>query len=416
MYKKIIDNGLETNYSVSEQGEIRNDRTQRIMTINKGRVQLYINGKNARRSVGKIVADAFIPKVSNDQELIIHLDGDENNNNINNLKWITQKENSQNTWNKRRENGTTGVGIKRNTYKRENIVDLESVDYELKDNEKIVILDNIKYPYAISTEGKLRNIITNKYLKGTILNTYLVFNLRLNGNQKNIAAHKLVAIMFIPNPENKEYVDHINGIRTDNRIENLRWATVKGNNLNHHKDIQYSIKGLKNYSLSLKNLEDEEWKQVENSEFYVSNLGRVKNIKTNKILKGSIRTDGYHQTKTKLNNGKAILTHRLVWTAFNGEIDENQVINHINGIKNDNRLSNLELVTHQENMQKASEETNAWNFSKVGEFDENGKLLREFANASVAARAIGILPSSIRNTIKRNGKCYNGLSYKYLDK
>ena len=65
-------------------------------------------------------------------------------------------------------------------------------------------------------------------------------------------------------------------------------------------------------------------------------------------------------------------------------------------------------------MIKAATETNAWNFRKVGEFDNNGNLLREFVNATAAANEVGILPSSMRNTIRRNGKCYNGLSYKYL--
>ena len=66
-------------------------------------------------------------------------------------------------------------------------------------------------------------------------------------------------------------------------------------------------------------------------------------------------------------------------------------------------------------MKKASEETNAWSFREVGEFDEKGNMLRKFANASVAAREIGILPGSMRNTIRRNGKCYNNLYYRYLE-
>jgi hypothetical protein len=46
---------------------------------------------------------------------------------------------------------------------------------------------------------------------------------------KSIEGHRLVAEKYIPNPENKPEVDHINRVRHDNRIENLRWATKKEN-------------------------------------------------------------------------------------------------------------------------------------------------------------------------------------------
>ena len=58
---------------------------------------------------------------------------------------------------------------------------------------------------------------------------YKRIQLSINGKKKKFLVHRLLALHFIPNPENKPCIDHINGIRNDNRLENLRWVTYKEN-------------------------------------------------------------------------------------------------------------------------------------------------------------------------------------------
>lgn len=64
---------------------------------------------------------------------------------------------------------------------------------------------------------------------------YAMVWLKINKLEKKISVHRLVAIAFIPNPENKEQVNHINWIRTDNRVENLEWCTGSENCLHKYR-------------------------------------------------------------------------------------------------------------------------------------------------------------------------------------
>lgn len=88
-----------------------------------------------------------------------------------------------------------------------------------------------KYPnYSISDCGEVINEITGK-IKHKFLHQkgYYMVTLYKNGKPKNIYVHRLVAETFIPNPQNKETINHKNEIKTDNRVENLEWLTGKEN-------------------------------------------------------------------------------------------------------------------------------------------------------------------------------------------
>ena len=91
--------------------------------------------------------------------------------------------------------------------------------------------------YQVSNIGRVKNVETHRILKPNILpNDYYRICLYKEKARSMFYIHRLVAQEFIENPDNKDFVDHINRKRNDNTILNLRWVTGSENQMN--KSIQ----------------------------------------------------------------------------------------------------------------------------------------------------------------------------------
>ena len=94
-------------------------------------------------------------------------------------------------------------------------------------------ISGFEQEYILYEDGNVFGIKKGKYIKACVAkNGYLVVTLWKNNKEKQHYIHRLLAVHFILNPQNKRCVDHKNGVRTDNRLENLRWATDLENSRN----------------------------------------------------------------------------------------------------------------------------------------------------------------------------------------
>jgi hypothetical protein len=94
------------------------------------------------------------------------------------------------------------------------------------------------------------------------------------------------------------------------------------------------------------------WKDIKGYEgiYQISNLGRVKSLRRSKILKTRKTYDNYERVNLNYNTvKKTYKIHRLVAQTFIDNTFNKQTVNHINGVKSDNRVINLEWMSFEEN-------------------------------------------------------------------
>lgn len=307
--------------------------------------------------------------------------------------------------------------------------------------------------YNVSNTGKIKNIKSGKILKGLPLEygylTVCLYSDIKDEKAKKFLIHVLVALVFVPNPDNKPTVDHINRITNDNNATNLRWADHKEQNQNRKKAIykhfpiyqcdkskniikkwdstkeiceklninKNTLKGAIKFERILDNFYwircndsryflNEIWKEIpytfrickkikdNDKGKFASNYGRIKN-ENGDILAG--RQTKYNTIKIydiHTNKRSSIALHILVAAAFHGlPKDEKLIVNHIDLDTNNNNPYNLEWITRKENTIHAIKNgaiDYTKKYKKVKQIDKNGNIINEFNSVKEAEQKTGV--------------------------
>jgi predicted XRE-type DNA-binding protein/predicted DNA-binding protein YlxM (UPF0122 family) len=251
--------------------------------------------------------------------------------------------------------------------------------------------------YKCSSLGNImsfKNDNNGKLLKQKA-NAYGYLSVTLKGNDKKAYrrnVHRIVATLFIDNPNNYPIVNHKNNIKTDNNSSNLEWCTT-AENTQYYFDTSESIKKDKQIIIRVtfteEELANEEWRDIDGFPNYkCSNLGRIKSGKEQRerIIEIKPNIGGYFRVTLTDANGNHLsrMIHRIVAKAFIPNPDNYPIVHHKNNIKTDNRITNLEWCPASVNVKHGFDE----HHRKVdyGENHSNAKI-----NKNQAMKVISLM-------------------------
>lgn len=271
---------LKDRYMVSNTGLVKNKITNYILKISTSNgyrsVKLMHNKKTLSFQLHRVIATAFKPpkdKTLDIKTLVVnHIDHDKNNNHIDNLEWMSQKQNINYSQNQGKikyhfkkvirigrtadepdkiydsvVKAATEHGLDQSTVgKVLNGKNPTAGGYKWKyadDTRKEFDLDDFVdirgYPnYKVARDGRVYTNKLKRLLKPVLnANGYHYVTLVVDKKKRNWYVHQLVAQTFLEIDEDRLYVNHKNRIKTDNRLENLEFVTAS-ENMKHCRETQ----------------------------------------------------------------------------------------------------------------------------------------------------------------------------------
>lgn len=257
--------------------------------------------------------------------------------------------------------------------------------------------------YEISNCGELKNKITNKILKPTLINGYLAVGVRIDKKTNIVFIHRMVAISFLICADETYIVNHKDGNKTNNAVENLEWVSLSENSKHAHRSGLNKGKKLSVSQFTLDHVLIKEYDSLVHAENetginngHISNVcrgvrgrktaggyiwkytncipitqsvpegktmtgypnyiitkdGKVYNSKRNKYLIPAKNEGGYMFIGLSDNDNKrkSFSIHRLVALVFIDNVKNCPEVNHIDFDKTNNNVSNLEWISRSDNM------------------------------------------------------------------
>ena len=230
---------------------------------------------------------------------------------------------------------------------------------------KQIIVDNISTSYFITENGKCYNSNTGKYLKGQIgKNGYFSYNLTLpDGSKKRIYAHRLVATAYIDNPSHKKEINHIDGNKLNNCVDNLEWVTAAEN---QQHAINQELRSFNHIFCFNKN------KELVAEYLNIAEAAKAVNISKSIIMQ-------------EINKDIKTLSGGFYWS----------------------KERELGEIKNYQNTGKAK---------IVNQYDLNGKFIMQYPSTGAAARALGLKSGShIGECCRGKIPTYKGFVWRYME-